>query len=358
MFHVEAIRKNYRRAAQDARRGKRLLEEALAADPGLEDPLFALGAYNYYASRIPALARGLAAFLGLPGGDRDTGLAQLRRVADSRSRFRTSGRLLLASICGSREECCYREAGRLLDAALAESPGSPLILGSRGDLELRLGGYETAARLFAEALDAAAGPGPDRERQRRELRILRAEALVAAWRPEEAGAVLAALPADHAALTPGQRRDLSRLEEERTARAAAAESREALRLERDGRAAEAAAFMAKAVAARPADPLARWVLGGLLLRSGRAREAVAELEAAAGGGEPLPAWLDGEIELDRGLAERALGRARAARSHFKRAAEIKRFRAADRALRELARDGGIGGDCGACAVSDRAAGAP
>jgi tetratricopeptide (TPR) repeat protein len=344
-FHVEAIRRNYRSAAHEARRGKKLLEEALERQPGLADPLFALGAYNYYASQIPPLARGLAVFLRLPGGDRALGLEQLRRVASSDSRFRTSGRLLLASICGAREERCYTQAFGHLDRALADSPGSPLILGSRGDLHLRLGDHDAAARSFEEALAAAAGPDPERARQRRALRLLLLEALVAGWRLEDAKTPLAALRTEGGVLTERERRSLRRLEEELAFKRRLPEAEAARSADREGRRVEALDILGRAAAARPDDPLPRFLTGHLLLLYGRPREAEPELVAAAGLAVDPPGWLEGWLEIDLGLARRAAGRSRAARGHFRRAAEVRRFRSADLALLELARDDGVPEGC-------------
>jgi tetratricopeptide (TPR) repeat protein len=337
-FHVEAVRRNYRKAAHEARRGKKLLEEALERQPDLADPLFALGAYNYYASQIPPLARGLAAFLLLPGGDRGLGLAQLRRVAESDSRFRTSGRLLLASICGAPEERCYLQAFGHLERALEDSPGSPLILGSRGDLRLRLGDYDAAVRSFEEALAAAAGPDPARARQRRALRLLLLEALVAGWRLAEAGTLAAELRGESAALTPRERRAFQRLEEEMAIKRRVPEAERALSAERQGDRAGALALLSRAAETAPDDPLPRFLRGHLLLLDHRPREADGELAAAASLAlHPAP-WLEGWVEIDLGLAQRAAGRTRAARAHFRRAAELRRFRSADLARMELARD--------------------
>ncbi|HXH28986.1 MAG TPA: hypothetical protein VNL37_08070, partial [Candidatus Polarisedimenticolia bacterium] len=121
--HVEAMRHNYFHAAQEARRGKKLLERALKSRPDLTEALFTLGAYNYYADKVPALVKGLRAILFLPGGDADRGLEQLHTVASGHGRFRTDARLLLAVICGAREEGCYDAALGHLRLALADNPG-------------------------------------------------------------------------------------------------------------------------------------------------------------------------------------------------------------------------------------------
>jgi tetratricopeptide (TPR) repeat protein len=67
-------------AARDGKRIKNALERALALDPGLDDANAGLGLYQYYADIAPSVIKVLRWFLGLPGGDKVKGLAQLRRA--------------------------------------------------------------------------------------------------------------------------------------------------------------------------------------------------------------------------------------------------------------------------------------
>ena len=69
-------------AARDGKRIKQSLERALAIDPGLEDAHAGLGLYRYYADIAPSVLKVLRWFLGLPGGDKVRGLAQLQRASE------------------------------------------------------------------------------------------------------------------------------------------------------------------------------------------------------------------------------------------------------------------------------------
>jgi tetratricopeptide (TPR) repeat protein len=361
-FHVEALRRNYRRAAAEARLGKDRLEEALRRDPTLVDARFALGAYNYLADSVPALAKGFRVLLRAPPGDGDLGLSQLRSVAERGRRFRTDARLLLAIVCGSREERSYDEALGHLRKAAEENPGSPLIAASIGGLHMRLGWYGEAARSFESALRAAGGPEEERAGQRRVLRLLLAEALVADWRLDDAGGALAAARQDLEALSLRDRRTLARLAQEIAQKrgeayaladepAASSGSLpdrigDALRALAAGRDAEALDLLRAAAASHPRHPLPRFLAGRILLLDNRPEEADAELQAATDRFDEPPPWMEGWIELYRGMANRDMGKNRAARAHFRKAGEMRRFRSADRGLLELHEEkNGTAGRC-------------
>jgi len=68
-------------AARDGKRIKAALEKALALDPSMHDAEFGTGMYRYYAGVAPAIFRFLRFLLLLPGGDRESGLAQMERAS-------------------------------------------------------------------------------------------------------------------------------------------------------------------------------------------------------------------------------------------------------------------------------------
>ena len=76
-------RNQHMAAARDGKRIKESLERALALDPAMHDAEFGIGMYRYYAGVAPAVFRFLRFLLLLPGGDRDGGLQQLERAAQS-----------------------------------------------------------------------------------------------------------------------------------------------------------------------------------------------------------------------------------------------------------------------------------
>src|SRR5206468_58321 len=161
---------------------------------------------------------------------------------------------------------CYDDALAHLDIALAENPGSPLLLGSLGAVRMRLGFYPEAVEAYERAIAAAVGDSPERVRQRRILAVYLAEAQAADWRLDRARAA-----------------------------------------SRRFGGSEALALLAKTRSEYPSSPLPRFLAGRLLLEGRRYEEAERELAAAQERAPEPPAWLIGWIELDRGLTQRGLG---------------------------------------------------
>lgn len=332
--HMEAMRHNYFRAAQEARRGKKTLEAALQRDPAANPALFALGALNYFADKVPAIVKGLRALLFLPGGNAELGLAQLKTVASSNGPFRTDARLLLAIIRGDRDEACFEESIRDLHETLAENDSSPLILGSIGEVQMRMGDYPAAAASFQAALASAVGEDFDRARQRRFLRSALAEALAADWRLERASEILAQADADPGPMSDAARRARGRTEGDLRSKRRSAPP-DVLRALEAGHRAEAIEALNAPIAASPDRASMLFLRGHLHFLEGHRVAAQADLEAADRQASDPPAWMEGWMQIDLGLIDRQVGRERAARSHFRRASEIKRFRSDDRGVLEL-----------------------
>jgi len=326
--HIEAVRGNYWRAGQEARRGKKSLEQALAIDPARGPALFGMGALNYYADRVPLIVKGLRVLFFMPGGDAPLGLRQIRTVADGPGPLHTDGRLLLALVCSDHYQQAYDDALVHLRRALVETGGSSLIQAAIGDLQIRLARYDAAAATLANGMADSTADGIEASRQRRWLGLGLAEALAGDWRLDEAAAAIARADQEEAPASNGLRRVEGRLLAEIAARRAAMSGPEAAPAD---------------VAAGGEDDLlaaGRLLAGRRLLDAGRAAEAVPILESAADllSHDP-PAWLAGSIHLDLGLALKRSGNSAAAHGHFDKAIATRRFRAADRARLELEKKG-------------------
>jgi tetratricopeptide (TPR) repeat protein len=79
-----ALFRGHRRDA--AREAVRMREDLLAVrrlDPEDRDALFGVGLYDYYADVLPRIAKVMRFFMGLPGGDRERGLARIEEARAS-----------------------------------------------------------------------------------------------------------------------------------------------------------------------------------------------------------------------------------------------------------------------------------
>ena len=92
--------------------------------------------------------------------------------------------------------------------------------------------------------------------------------------------------------------------------------------------------------------VARFVRARLLFHEGRDREAIEEFMTLGRIAGPRPRWLQGWTELYLGMALSREGDEKQARSHFRRASQIKRFESADRGFLELLKLEGVTDGCG------------
>lgn len=142
-------------AARDGKRIKQALERAIALDPDLDDAYFGLGMYQYYADVAPAAAKMLRFLLMLPGGNKNEGLARMRRA-------RAQGRLLQGE-ADYQLQIIYLWYERradlaegLLDSLHERYPGNPLFPAQLADVQDRYQHDITASLATWRALLAAA----------------------------------------------------------------------------------------------------------------------------------------------------------------------------------------------------------
>ncbi len=98
-----ALQEKWWDAYRTGRKGLKHLERAAADAPSLDDPYLGLGIYHYYADVIPSVLKVLAGIVGL-GGDRERGLAEIRRALRGGQLVGTEAAFFLAEIHTSFEE--------------------------------------------------------------------------------------------------------------------------------------------------------------------------------------------------------------------------------------------------------------
>lgn len=355
---TQASLKDYFAAGSAARRGHKLLEAAIEADPGAADAGFAMGAYKYFAARMSWIVRLLRFVIMLPGGSEEEGLAALQKAAGGGKFFATESNLLLAYIYSSDDENDMRRGLGYLDAARRSVKDSPLldVVQSRFLFSLgELSQAESAARRSLEAsekLQGVAAQVPALARLRLGL------ALYYEYRPSESLDAIAPLLAGGRELLPEGSADTldslaARLESD-LARAVETQGTEepdanggagtpavkrlaaapvpadpnglhAIAKLREGDARSAVETLKGVVDARPNDMVSRYHLARAYEAAGESEKAVALLGVVTGPDARIPKTLRGWALIRLGVAEAARGRLAEARAYYDEASKLSGF---------------------------------
>lgn len=346
--HLRAAKRKPLAAAFEARRAKRYLDRAEERGPWAADAAFGLGTYLYVADRVPAIVKGLRTVLFLPGGDRERGLALLRRAAEASRFFARDARLLLITLYAHPSERMYAEALREADRALAPAPAPVAALHLAGKLNLALGRLDAAAALLARAFERTGAAGRTAPSVLAAIEVDRAAVDFARFRPD-----LAIERLDERVLgRPGVPEELRRSAEQ--VRAAAVEiagergsrpvtettpdgvpraaswrrALPALEIERrEGAAASLPRLLALAEAA-PDDATLALLAGRALFLSGRFSEAIRMLRCSEREAAIPPFWI-GPCHLMEGQAADLAGDRKAALLHYRKAEQAPPFPSRD-----------------------------
>ncbi len=345
---TEAFSGGYLAAGRAARAGHELLEAALVADPGASDARFALGAYKYFAARLPWLVRLLRVFVRLPGGSLEEGLAALKDAADGGLYFRSEALLLLAYIHSEGDEADLREAHRYLARARRLEPASPLLAAIEARFHFDMGRLADTERIARESLSLAAqAPGvAPAVPALAKLRL--AFALFYQYRHREASEVLGQLAPSREDLPRESRPRMDALLERLRESSAAAsgaeapgarsagsvspaplpadrEAREAIEKLLAGRPREAADLLGRAATKLPDDAVVRYHFARASQIAGDHVSAERELQRLLSSPGKLPKTLRGWALLRIGAALEARGRAAEAPTYYRRAAGLDGF---------------------------------
>jgi len=178
------------------------LEECSRRGPGelpraCSDVAFPLGAYAYFAGRLPAFLQKLNFLWFLPRGTTQEGLAELEKAYRDSELHRLGAASLLARIYTVFEKGMGARALELSSFLAARFPDNPVLNLEHADLLLRLGRTGEASVLAAEVLDKVnRGLRGYDETTARAALLVQAEAAVAQGDAARAEGILSPLRAD------------------------------------------------------------------------------------------------------------------------------------------------------------------
>jgi tetratricopeptide (TPR) repeat protein len=148
------LRGENRAAAHAGVRARSNFMAALALDPSLSDAYLGLGLYNYYVDTLSAMARILRFFMGIPGGNKEEGIRQMRRAIREGQLGPPVARFYLAIDLHNYEQR-YEEALQVIGPLVDQYPENPLFQLARGDLYAKLGRNQLAEACYRAAGEAA-----------------------------------------------------------------------------------------------------------------------------------------------------------------------------------------------------------
>ena len=147
---VYALRGENRAAAHAGVSARTEMLAALKLDPEMADATAALGIYNYYVDTLSPIVKLLRIFMGIPGGDKQTGIKQMQIGMNQGSFLAVDIRFILARSLRTYDQK-YEEALSDAEPLLARYPQNPIFMLLLGNLNAELGRNAKASEYFHAA---------------------------------------------------------------------------------------------------------------------------------------------------------------------------------------------------------------
>jgi tetratricopeptide (TPR) repeat protein len=149
---VYAIRGENHNAARVAVAARAEMLRALQLDPENGDATAALGIYNYYVDTLSPIVKLLRIFMGIPGGDKQLGVKQMKEGMARGSLLDVDVRFILARALRQYDQK-YEEALTIALPLLDRYPRNPEFLLLVGNLSVESGHEEKAKEYFQAVLN-------------------------------------------------------------------------------------------------------------------------------------------------------------------------------------------------------------
>ena len=148
-----SLRDEKRAIAHAGVAGRSEFLRALELDPEMADATAGVGLYNYYIDTLSAIARMLRFFMGLPGGNKQEGIRQMRVGIERGAWMSVDSRFYLARNLRSYDER-YQDALTAAEPLATRYPRNPVFQLLAGNLNAELGRNAKAAGYFRAAQSA------------------------------------------------------------------------------------------------------------------------------------------------------------------------------------------------------------
>lgn len=127
---------------------------ALQLDPDMADATAGLGLYNYYVDTLSGIAKVLRFFMGIPGGNKEEGIRQMKIGIERGAFLAVDSRFYLAKNLRTYDRQ-YDEAVQVAEPLATRYPRNPTFLLFLGNLDQELGRNAKAAEYFHAAQTAS-----------------------------------------------------------------------------------------------------------------------------------------------------------------------------------------------------------
>src|SRR5262249_27717967 len=135
---VLGLRNENRAAARAAVAARTEMMRALELDPQMADATAALGLYNYYVDTLSPIVKVLRFFMGIPGGNRELGVAQMKTGMEHGVILNVDVRFILARALRQYDQK-YEEALEIAEPLVARYRRNAMFLLLLGNLNVEMG---------------------------------------------------------------------------------------------------------------------------------------------------------------------------------------------------------------------------
>ena len=127
---------------------------ALQLDPDMPDAQAGLGLYNYYVDTLSGVAKVLRFFMGIPGGNKEEGIRQMKIGMERGAFLAVDSRFYLAKNLRTYDHQ-YEEAAHIAEPLATRYPRNPVFLLLLGNINAELGRNAKASEYFSAAQAAS-----------------------------------------------------------------------------------------------------------------------------------------------------------------------------------------------------------
>lgn len=162
---VYGLRNENHNAARAGVTARAEMMRALELDPELADATGALGLYNYYVDTLSPVVKLLRFFMGIPGGNKELGVKQMKIGMEQGTMLAVDLRFILARALRQYDQK-YEEALEISEPLTTRYPQNALFLLLAGNLNAELGRKENARNYFTRVGQSSAANAACAERIR------------------------------------------------------------------------------------------------------------------------------------------------------------------------------------------------